>query len=234
MRITTLAFFALLLMTIQLDAQKSSDVGVSLGFMNYQGDFAESPVSLSETNFAFGATYRYFFTPQYGVRANILYGTLSGADSNKDENTTRNWSFETNLLEISVIGEWHPIGSIKLNSMGELEPQFSPYGFIGLGMAFGESEITTPPDDNSVLPEPDDRSSFFSIPIGLGVRYDASKYFMISAEFGTRATFNDYLDGIGDLYTSQEGNDWYLFGGINISFLISSDKAEKFDIRSNE
>jgi OOP family OmpA-OmpF porin len=228
------AFLGCLLLMNMLSAQKSSDVGITIGFMNYQGDFSETPISFSETNLAFGATYRYFFTPQYGVRAGVTYGTLSGADANLDQRINRDWSFETDLLELAVIGEWHPIGRVKLNSLGNLEPQFSPYGFLGIGMAFGESKITKPADDPRVLPEPDDRNSYFSIPIGIGVRYDASKYFMISAELGTRATFNDYLDGVGVLYSNTDGNDWYLIGGINISFLIDADKAEKFEIKPRE
>lgn len=199
--------------------------------MNYQGDFSGSPISIDETNFAFGATYRYFFEPQYGVRANLLYGTISGRDANVESRIGRNWSFETNLFEIAVIGEWHPIARVRLNSLGKLEPQFSPYAFLGVGMAFGKSEITKPADDPRLVPEPNDRNSFVSVPVGIGVRYDASRYFIISAELGTRATFNDYLDGVGDLYSSTEGKDWYMFGGINISFLINSDKAEKFDLK---
>ena len=54
-------------------------------------------------------------------------------------------------------------------------------------------------------PEKDPYSlSQFSIPMGLGIKLSLGEKFSLSAEYGVRMTFTDYLDDVGGIYANPE------------------------------
>lgn len=204
--------------------QRSAEVGVFLGASNYQGDFAKSPVSFNETNAAFGLAYQRFIDPQWAIKGSATFGKISGSDRNLEPIILkdRDWSFQSNIFEVAGHLQFHPFGKARYNQVGRLQKHLSPYASLGLGLAFADSKLEVPTDDLVRSREPDDRSIFFAVPISAGLRYVMSEKLTLTAEFGQRATFSDYLDGV-----SRNGNpdykDWYMFFGFGITYSLMAE-----------
>ena len=210
-----------------INSQTSFEAGVLLGGTNYYGDLAADHGSLEEVGFGIGVSGKLMFDNKFGVRLSLGRLALSGSDATSGTHTSRGWKFSTQLTELSCVLEYHPLGRGRINRVGQFHKnQVSPFVFWGIGQAFGNSHITTPSTDKILFPEPGDRSSYTIIPIGGGIRVDLSRYFIVSFELAKRAVLSDYLDGV-----SIQGNDlttdWYLFGGLAISVLISADKDDQ-------
>lgn len=217
---TTLLLLAFLAAVVSAAwGQRASEAGLFVGIANYQGDLARTPVTISETNLAVGVFYQRFLDSQWGVKVSATTGKISGSDRNLNPVILRDrdWSFTAQAWEFAGHLQFHPWGQARFDQVGRLRRSLSPYGSVGLGLVFAKSRIVAPADDLFRVNEPNDRDVFFSIPISGGLRYVASKKLTIYGEFGTRATFSDYLDGI-----SRNGNsnakDWFMFGGIGVTY----------------
>ena len=220
------AIVALLLSCTTSFAQRSSEAGLFIGVVNYMGDFSPSPIAANETNLAFGGQYRYMLNPKLGLKGSVSFGKISGNYLNKPQ-STRELSMETGLLEIALQAEWHFLATSRFNNAGVYTRQASPFIGGGLGVAFGESKITTADDDKTRYPEVDDKSTHIIFPITLGMRFDVSESIILTGEFGLRATVSDYLDGVSAT-GNPDPNDHYFFGGISILYLIEADYGPSY------
>jgi hypothetical protein len=219
MRYSLLLLFVLL--GTAASAQRTADAGLFVGVSNYQGDFALSPMSINETHVAYGALYQYFLNPQWGIKGSLSYGRISGKDSNLGTSIQahRNWSFESGVLELAGHLQFHPWGNARYDDFGMFKRHVSPYVSLGAGLAFANARVTTPNDDKFLLPEADDRSVFFAVPISLGLRFVMTERLTLTGEIGQRATFSDYLDGVSK-YGNANAKDWYMFAGIGLSYTL--------------
>jgi len=213
-----------LLASVLVYGQRSTEVGVFLGASNYQGEFSKSPVSMNETNAAFGLVYQRFIDPQWAVKGSLNFGKISGSDRNLDPIILkdRDWSFQTSITEVAGHLQFHPWGKARFDQVGGLQKHLSPYASLGLGLAFAKAKLEVPADDRVRSQEPDDRSVFFAVPVSVGLRYVMSKKLTLNAEFGQRATISDYLDGV-----SRNGNpdlnDWYMFFGLGLTYSLMAE-----------
>lgn len=212
---------ALLLPFILLSAQLDTEGGIFLGVANYQGDLAPSPIAASEIRPAVGGIYRYWFTPHLAVRGTVTWAKLSADDRNRSNFTpgTRDWSMRGSLLELAVHPEWHFFEKARYGSTGLINRQYSPYVSVGLGAAFSNVKLQVPPDDRFKIPEVDAKKTFIVVPISIGMRFDINEDFLISAEFGTRCTFSDYIDGVS-INGNPKKDDWYFFTGLSFVYVI--------------
>jgi len=212
--------------------QRSTEAGLFLGVSNYMGDLAPTPIAASETQFAFGGQYRYMLTTQLGLKASVSFAKISGADANKPavmpSPTPRRFSMEAGLLEFALQGEWHPLATARFDNAGLYTRQFSPYFGIGFGLTFAEAEVQTVKGSQVQFPEPDDASAFISVPMTLGMRFDIGEYLILSGEFGLRATFSDYLDGVSQ-NGNPDANDHYFMGGVSVLYLIEAEYGARAD-----
>lgn len=216
-----------LTLTVGLHAQrkkrdfKKFELGLFLGFANYQGDLAENQVEIGETRIAYGGFLRYTFNEKFGLKANIYNGEISGDDQNSDDVALRNrdWSFTANLTEMQLQVEWYPFGKRRFNNVGIFNPQVTPYVSTGVGVALAKANLVVPEKDAGLFPELDDTDTFINIPIGVGLRLDFSEYFLMSLEFAQRTVFNDHLDSVSE-NGRRDKRDWYMFGGVTFSFLF--------------
>ncbi|MCC6723393.1 MAG: outer membrane beta-barrel protein [Saprospiraceae bacterium] len=223
----------LLAIPFQLWSQQKVDIGLFSGFSNYQGDLVENPIALSETKFAYGGFFRYHLNEKFKCRANFIYGHMTGDDANaKSGKKERGWSFKSNVLEATLVGEYHPFERNRFSSTGLFMPQVSPYVGLGLGIAsFTPEVIVTNPLDKDLFPEKGAKTTSFSFPLILGVRADLLDFFSLGFELGVRATFSDYLDGVSK-YGNNTRNDWFWVGGITAS-LFFGDNHTDFNFREN-
>ncbi|MCB0558798.1 MAG: hypothetical protein H6573_25040 [Lewinellaceae bacterium] len=197
--------------------------GIFFGISNYQGDFTlNTSPELRESNLAIGVVARHPLSYTHALRANLIYGKLSGNDRNFDVRERRGSSFQSSLVELSVVGEWEPFGENRTDLTLDLGQRLSPFFYAGLGMAL----INPEPVFGNVAEEKamedinaDYSKVQFSIPMGLGLRLGINDLMSLSLDLGMRKTFTDYLDGVS-VAGEKATHDWYLFGGVMFLYRI--------------
>jgi opacity protein-like surface antigen len=100
----------------------------------------------------------------------------------------------------------------------------SPYLTGGIGLAFSDPDVTYGQPDS-----PDAGIDYhklsIALPMGGGVKFDASEKVVLGLELGIRFTFSDYLDGTqasGNAYK----NDSYTFVGVWGAYRFSKPAEE--------
>lgn len=214
-----------LILSGQLAGQYRWEAGAVVGLSNYQGDLVEGALPLfKEGNLALAITGRYLVNYNWAIRGSVLFGKLTGDDFNSpiEFHNQRGVSFENPFTEISFTVEWEPFGEQHYLSLNESKSFFSPYVFIGPGIAFTNPKIDfsrTSRDFFLVDIERDLNESYFKtrfiVKVGGGVKYDINDLWVVGFEFGMHYAFTDYLDGISHAGIS-ENRDWYNFGGISL------------------
>jgi len=166
-----------------------------------------------------GALYHYTI----GGRLELTYGNITAYDSiiGSTEGIAggryqRNLSFRSKILEAALLAEFHPLAWYAYNNRLGL-PRFSPYllGGIGLftfrptasldGNRVSLNELHT---EGQSFTEYADRRPYAltqcNIPVGIGVKYEASTLLNARLEVVHRVLFTDYLDDVSTSYISPE------------------------------
>lgn len=185
---------------------------ISAGLSGYKGDLTQNHFAVKTMRPAAGFNLKYNFDNTILLRGGILWGSLEGNDSynKRADLKARNLSFETQIVEYSLIGEYNL-----------LEPDIFyayPYIFGGIGMfkfnsyAYDNDHKKTylhPLNtEGQGLAEYPDRKPYsrtqFCIPFGLGWKLKFSKRFEFIYELGYRLLFTDYLDDVSKPYVDPQ------------------------------
>jgi hypothetical protein len=198
--------------TFASSGQGTFDLGIFAGLSTYTGDLGEKNIEITEINPAIGIIGRYQFKSWLTIRGNLMAGTITGNDLNASSigRRKRNLSFRSPIYELSVTPEIN-IYTFKLQSKQSL----TPYFLIGAGVfyynpkALYEGEwVKLQPlgTEGQGLPGYESRYNLidFSIPYGLGLKFQVSDKATIGLEFITRYTFTDYLDDVSTVYPDNE------------------------------
>ena len=186
-------FILLFLLITFYSYSQDKEFGLMIGTTHYLGDLTETPIKFRETKFSTGLLFRYYFNPHINLKANLFYGNLQGADSNKPNTydnvnnsvTTqwakfRNLSFKSYVLDISVMVEYNILPYVAGNDKHNWTPyistgisifNFNPrtklngvwYDLQPLGT---EGQGTTSPNAEAKY-----KLTQFAIPYGLGIKY---------------------------------------------------------------
>lgn len=207
--------FTLLLSTllfISASGQGTVEGGVFAGLSNYGGDLSENYMELTETNPSIGVFGRYYFKNWLSLRAGLTYGTLSGSDLNASSigRRRRNLSFRSPIVELAVMPEFN-IYSFKLSGGQKI----TPYVMAGVAAFYYNPKTLYQGDwvalqplgtEGQGLPGFESKYSLigFSIPTGIGVKFDVSEKASVALEFTTRYAFTDYLDDVSTVYPDNE------------------------------
>ena len=195
-------------------AQAQSSIGLRVGGMALQGDLADSPFDASEIGLAYGLFYSNQFSSYFVLNVAINRGQLLANEADTDR-AGRGATLSSDLTELTLQLEWHFLRAERFNVRGEFLRSFSPYIGLGIGMAF----VTPEPEfRNSFSKQPEeDSSSFFTIPVDLGIKLFLTPQLTATLSGGSRPAFSDLLDGV-----SNNGNpgadDWYLVGGMGLQY----------------
>src|ERR1051326_5276881 len=209
-KIITLLCFAFAISA--LPAQKSDryqEFGIFLGASYYIGEL--NHVQLGPlTQPAGGVVYRYNFNPRFDIKANMLFGSVRGDDSQSGipSQVTRNLSFKSPITELAAELEFNFL-EYKL---GSSKTPFTPYVFAGVaGFHFnpqgqiGDNFYNLQPlgTEGQGTPLNSDkryRLTQISLPFGIGIKASISRMIGVSVEWGWRKTFTDYLDDCSKVY----------------------------------
>ncbi len=200
-----------LLLPMAMIAQENWEGGLFLGYSNYMGDLVEPVFTFAQSSPAFGLMLRNHLSDKMGLRFNLLYGKIKGDDAYYGFNTARNASFESPLVEVSFMGEYALFRFPQKKAGSTFQRGFTPYLFGGFGAAFGSPKVTNGETINY-------SNTYFSIPLGGGLRYDLNSRTHIGLELGGRFSFSDALDGISEQKGNPDLNDAYYMGGIVLGF----------------
>ena len=199
------------LVPVQTVRAQNSEIGACVGTTFYMGEL--NPTKLfAQPGLAAGLVYRYNLSPRWALKADFLFGKVSGSDALTNGGFERNLSFTSPITEFSAVAE---LNFLKLyNTVGQ--NHFAPYIFAGLTV-FSFNPMATYPDgtvyelqslgtEGQGLEDMPKKYSLTSvaIPFGIGLRVNIGKYVCIGAEWGFRYTFTDYLDDVGGRYYDND------------------------------
>lgn len=195
---------------------QSWEVGLGLGGTTYTGDLVRT-YRFSDNRPAVTALIRYNLNNVVSVKGSGLVGILQASDENDPIDPAaeiRDASFDRLMLETAVTLEYHFLDYKSERAL----INWSPYLFGGVGLsAYTDKQEATADKYRRIQPV---------IPFGVGLKYLIDPNWSLSAEFGARKTFFDYIDEISEgdqirknfQFGNGFDNDWYYFLGFTISY----------------
>lgn len=192
----------------------SAELVVMGGGMNYIGDLNDQSM-LGTVDWAAGIGIRNTINNRWAILGELNYGTIA---AEKDYNILRNLSFKSHIYEVSAVVEFNfrPYGD------GPSDGNWTPYIFGGLCLFhFNPQALYT--DTNGISQWVDlqplntegqgsaaypSRTPYqllqLGMPFGVGFKWQISKSFSLSAEYGFRKTWTDYIDDVSTTYVAFE------------------------------
>lgn len=195
----------------KMDAQYL-EYGLGFGASVYWGDLnaPDFGTNIGNAHLAVQGVGKLNFSKYIAIKANLLYGKLSGDDSKSfvDWQKQRNLNFTSSLTELSVLGELHVFGY----NFGEDNP-LSPYITAGLGVFHFNPKTTYQGNQVALQPlgtEGQGLPGFSSkysrvalaIPFGAGAKLQLTNSMNISLDILARKTFTDYVDDVSTSYVA--------------------------------
>jgi Domain of unknown function (DUF6089) len=217
MKIKTAALILFILVTGKINAQRAQNLeyvqkgefGVTVGLAHYFGDL-NTRVGLNRPKPALGLFFRKQFGNYVGLRLSAHYAQLGYSDvySKNEYQKTRNLSFNTNIWEVALQGDFNFFKFYPTDP----DYAFTPYITLGVG-AFtydpyaysnGEKEFLRPLGTEGQLIGYKGRKPYntlaICIPIGVGIKYSINEKINFSFEIAHRFTTTDYLDDVSTTY----------------------------------
>ena len=157
-----------------------------------------------------GAIWRYNFHSRNSVRLNAVYNTLSGNDLNFEDELRQTRAASFNNAGVDVAAAWE--FNFLPYKTAFRKTKYSPYVTAGVGY-------------NLILSSDVQSDSHFTIPFGLGFKFNITNKLSGGIENTFRKTYNDRLDGVenfsmDDKYRLPGNKDWFTFTGFFLTYKI--------------
>jgi hypothetical protein len=192
----------------------NGEFGVALGAAHYFGDL-NTDASINRPKIAASLLFRKQFGNYIALRVQGTFAQLGYSDiySENETQKIRNLSFNSNIFELAVLGDFNFFRFIP----GERGYTFTPYVSLGAGFftydpyAYlgGEKYYLRPlgtEGQNTDLYA--DRKPYstmaFCIPLGVGVKYNIAPKVNLTFEIMHRFTTTDYLDDVSTTYVGSD------------------------------
>ena len=192
-----------------------TEIGFLLGASNYIGELSnnQSTFYWQETKPAFGFFGKYNHNSMVALRGGLNFSSVSGEDSNSENKSIseRNLSFQSRIIELSLIGEFNFPGYQPY----ALAKPFSPFLFGGIALAnfnpkadFNGESVALQPlgTEGQGIPgfaRPYSKTTL-AIPFGAGLKWALNDAINVGFEVGARLTFTDYLDDVGGVFADND------------------------------
>ena len=185
--VTLLMICATLTASAQQDDEYLMEIGGGVGMVSYQGDFNGKITSGMQP--AGAIVWRRLLNPYMGFRVTGMMGKLKGdatrVETYYPDETTRAYSFDRSLTDVSVTYEYNfwPYGTGRDYRGAK---RLTPFVFGGIGATYvsgGEKKVFTA-----------------NVPIGLGIKYKLKERLNVGLEWSMHFSLSDELDGMADPY----------------------------------
>jgi len=207
-----------------------SEAGFFAGGSFYNGDINPGQPFL-QTKAGYGAVYRYNFDTRLAARIGVYRGQMAANEADIGIRPSRQASFEGNVTDISLVGEFNFLKYFTGSTMHRITPFI--FGGVGYHLYSGKYSIQNGASLNY-------DGNGFSVPFGIGFKYSLAENFGLSGEWGYRKTYEDQLDGLSATYagvpnsgsmqqlqlSNSSTNDWYSFAGITLTLKLDIFKRE--------
>ena len=211
--------FAILLVsvvTINSKAQmvesyvQEGEFGIGIGAAHYFGDL-NTRAALNKPKFSAGAFFRKQFGNYIGLKIAANYAQIGYSDiySQNETQKRRNLSFNSNIWELSVSGDFNffkfypGISGFTYTpyvSLGVGVFSYDPYAYLA-NQKYFLRPIGTEGQGSSAYPDRKPYSSMaVCFPIALGFKYNLNEKTNMFIEAGYRFTNTDYLDDVSRTY----------------------------------
>jgi Domain of unknown function (DUF6089) len=190
---------------------QEGEIGISAGAAHYFGDL-NPKLRLNRPKLALGAFFRKQFGNYVAVRVSGHFAQLGYSDIYNSYNTfmyTRNLSFNTNIWELAVQGDFNFFKFVP----GDIDYQFTPYITFGAGVfnydpyAYYQGQkvflrpLGTEGQGSSAYPSRKPYGSMaVCFPIGVGVKYNVNSRMNVGLEIVYHFTNTDYIDDVSKTY----------------------------------
>jgi hypothetical protein len=186
------------------------EFGVAVGASHYFGDL-NTRSQLNRPKLAVGLLFRKQFGDYVALRVQGSFIQVGYSDiySDNEAQRIRNLSFNSNIIELGLMGDFNFFRFIP----GDRDYRFTPYVSFGLGAftydpyAFLNSEkhylrpLGTEGQGSSLYPEKKPYSSMaVAFPVGFGIKYNLTPKTNVTFEITHRFTSTDYLDDVSGTY----------------------------------
>lgn len=185
--VTLLMLCATLTASAQQDDEYLMEIGGGVGMVSYRGDFNGKITSGMQP--AGAIVWRRLLNPYMGFRVTGMMGKLKGdatrVETYYPDETTRAYSFDRSLTDVSVTYEYNfwPYGTGRDYRGAK---RLTPFVFGGIGATYvsgGEKKVFTA-----------------NVPIGLGIKYKLKERLNVGLEWSMHFSLSDELDGMADPY----------------------------------
>ena len=216
-------------------AQGYLEAGVSLGASSLFSDINQSTYMYSPS-VAAGVTGRYVMDSRSAVSLGVQFSRLRGNDADFG----REWRGVSHTSNLVFAGLQYEFNFLPFSSdyaqnryLGGSSDRktypFSPYIFLGAGVAFGQASIETleyvfsgsPP---TTISSKQEIGAHFEIPFGAGMRFRLSQTVSATMEAGFRKTTSDLLEGLTTTPDAPSGSlrnsDWPSYVAATVLFKI--------------
>lgn len=192
---------------------QQGEFGFSLGASHYFGDL-NTRSDISKPKASFGLFFRKQMSDYIGVRVAGRFTQLGYSDaySKNVYQKTRNLSFNSNLFEFTVQGDFNFFKFIP----GSQNYFFTPYVTLGAGL-FSYDPYTfyngqkiylrplgTEGQAGGYLGRTEYGTMSVCIPFGVGIKYSLNAKTNLTFEIAQRFTTTDYLDDVSTTYAPKD------------------------------
>lgn len=213
---TFLAILLASVVTINSKAQmvesyvQEGEFGIGIGSAHYFGDL-NTRAALNRPKFSAGAFFRKQFGNYIGLKIAANYAQLGYSDTYSPNETQkrRNLSFNSNIWELSVNGDFNffkfypGISGFTYTpyvSLGVGVFSYDPYAYLA-NQKYFLRPIGTEGQGSAAYPERKPYSSMaVCFPIAFGFKYNLNEKTNMFVEAGYRFTNTDYLDDVSTTY----------------------------------
>jgi len=169
---------SLTLIPCKVRSQRKSDIGIFTGISWYQGDINSYP--FYNPGFAAGPVYRYNFHPRTSVRLSAIMNNLRGNDLHFQDAIKQLRAASFNSTGIDLAASWE--FNFLPYQTAFMKTKYTPYVSAGIG-----GHLILSSDVNTF--------NYFTIPFGLGFKFNITKRLSGGIENTFRKTYQDKIDG---------------------------------------
>ncbi len=187
----------------------TGEFGVTGGGAHYFGDL-NNRSSFSRPKPAVGIFFRKQFGDYISLRLSAHYAQLGYSDaySKNEFQRLRNLSFNTNIYEVALQGDFNFFKFTPEDPSHSFTPyvtlgigafNFDPYAYLN-GQKYFLRPLGTEGQTTGYMGRKPYSTTALCIPFGVGLKYNLTEKVNISFELAHRFTFTDYLDDVSTTY----------------------------------
>lgn len=187
---------------------QTGEFGVTAGAAHYFGDL-NNRANINRPKIALGAFFRRQFGNYISARIMGHYAKLGYSDiySDNEFQQSRNLSFNTDIFELAIVGDFNFFKFIPTDP----RHSFTPYASLGVGFMtydpyayYNNEKVYLRPLNTEGQTFYQGRKSYGTtalvMPVGFGIKYAISDKVNLSFEVNYRFTTTDYLDDVSTTY----------------------------------